>query len=266
MKVAVLGLGEAGSRLAADLVRAGDEVHGYDPAEVAPIEGVQLHATPREAVVGCDLVLAVTHSSRALGLATEVAGHLGPGAVYADLSTGSPGLKGALSETLTRVDARFVDVALMAPVPGRGLATPALASGPGAEFYADAINTRGGRVEVVGDRAGAAATRKLLRSVVTKGLAALLIESTTAADRAGQGSWFWTHLVEQLGSIDEPLMKRFIDGSAEHAGRRLEEMEAARDLITELGVAPLMTTATIEHLRHMTREHPGSMESGTPSP
>jgi 3-hydroxyisobutyrate dehydrogenase-like beta-hydroxyacid dehydrogenase len=251
MKVAVMGLGEAGSVIASDLARAGDEVHGYDPDLVPAPPGVTRVDTPDAAVAGCNLVLAVVAASRADEALTQVLGSLEDGAVYADLSTASPGLKEALAARAAGRTARFVDVALMAPVPGRGLAAPALASGGGAAQYAELINARGGRVEVVGELAGQAAARKLLRSVVMKGLAALLIESTEAATRYGQGEWFWNHLVDQLGSIDEALMERLLFATASHASRRLEEMEAARDLLLELGVPPLMTNAIITQLRRL---------------
>ena len=247
MKVAVLGLGEAGSTLAADLARFGDEVHGYDPAPVPGPPGVTREDGPEAAVAGCSLVLAVTAGSRASVALTQVLGSLERGVVYADLSTGSPSLKEALADR-AEPTARFADVALMAPVPGRGLAAPALASGSGATEYADLINARGGQVEVVGERAGRAAARKLLRSVVMKGLAALLIESTEAANRYGEGEWFWNHLVNQLGSMDEAMMERLLFATAIHAPRRVEEMEAARDLLTDLGLPATMTSATLAHL------------------
>jgi 3-hydroxyisobutyrate dehydrogenase-like beta-hydroxyacid dehydrogenase len=249
MRVAVLGLGEAGSRLAADLARAGDEVCGYDPAPVPAIPGVDKYESAQEAIAGCSLSLAVTHASQARTLLASVAGSMPGDLIYADLSAGSPGLKEELADRAGSRGARFVDVALMAPVPGRGLATPALASGSGATQYAALINARGGRVEVVGEQAGAAAARKLLRSVVMKGLAGLLIESTEAAARYNQGEWFWNHLVDQLGAIDQDLMERLVDATPVHAGRRLEEMEAARDLLIEAGVPATMTEATIALLR-----------------
>jgi len=90
--------------------------------------------------------------------------------------------------------------------------------------------------------------------VVMKGLAALLIESAEAATRYGQGEWFWNHLVDQLGSMDETLMERLLFATAIHTPRRLEEMEAARDLLTELGVPATMTSATIIHLRRLLEE------------
>ena len=254
MKVAVLGLGEAGSALAADLARSGDEVHGYDPGPVPTPAGVKRLDAPDAAIAGCSLVLAVTAASRAGDALTQVLGNLESGAIYADLSTGSPGMKEALAARAAGRTALFVDVALMAPVPGRGLAAPALASGSGAAQYAELLNARGGQVTVVGERAGQAAARKLLRSVVMKGLAALLIESAEAATRYGQGEWFWNHLVDQLGSMDETLMERLLFATAIHTPRRLEEMEAARDLLTELGVPATMTSATIIHLRRLLEE------------
>jgi 3-hydroxyisobutyrate dehydrogenase-like beta-hydroxyacid dehydrogenase len=218
---------------------------------------VQRHETGEAAVNGCTLVLAATPGSQAGVVLELVAPHLEEGAIYADLSTGSPSLKRQLSEVAAGAGVSFADVALMSAVPGRGLSTPALASGSGAEDYARLLNARGGNVEVVGEKAGEAAGRKLLRSVVMKGLAALLIESTEAAARYGQAEWFWGHLVDQLGSIDEVWMERLLLATASHAGRRLGEMEAARDLLIELGVPATLTGAVIDQYR-------GILEQGMP--
>jgi 3-hydroxyisobutyrate dehydrogenase-like beta-hydroxyacid dehydrogenase len=254
MKVAVLGLGEAGSLLAADLALFGDDVAGYDPAITSAIEGVNLCESAKAAVTGRDLVLAVTHASHAAPLLDSVVDDLPPGAIYGDLSTGSPGLKESLAAVAAGRSVRFIDVALMAPVPGRGLGVPALAAGAGAFEFAQMINDRGGRVTVVGETAGAAAARKLLRSVVMKGLAALLIESTEAAERYGVGDWFWNHLVEQFGAIDEAFLRRLRLATSTHAGRRVEEMEAARELLMELGVPTTMTEGTIAWLQRLTEQ------------
>lgn len=254
MRIAVLGLGEAGSRIAADLVGHGDEVHVYDPAQVDTPPGVQRHTRPESSVARCDLVLAVTPGSHARDALLSVIDALGGGVVYADLSTSAPQLKEELAGMASHRGVMFADVAVISPIPGRGLAAPALASGSGAEAAAELLRARGGNVEVIGSRAGQAATRKLLRSVMMKGLAALIIESVEAAERQGEGEWFWRHLAEQLTSIDEPLMKRLRFDTAPHARRRLEEMEAARDLLLSVGAAADMTTATITHLRRLLDE------------
>lgn len=254
MKVAVLGLGEAGSRLAADLARAGDEVSGYDPTPPASIDGVRRRATAEEAVAGCELVLAVTPATQASTVLETVAADLDGGTVYADLSTGAPEAKRHLAARAAAGGVAFADVALMAPVPGRGLAVPALAAGTGAVRYAEWINARGGDVEVVGEEAGAAAARKLLRSILMKGLAALVLESHEAAARHGEAEWFWDHLVAQLGAVDEALLLRFLHGTGPHAERRLAEMQATRQMLVELGVEPIMTEAVIERLRRLAAE------------
>ena len=90
MKVAVLGLGEAGGRIAADLVAAGVAVRGWDPARRH--EGVPGADSDLDAVRGADVVLSVNSAAVALDAAARVAGELGPDALYADLNTSSPQL------------------------------------------------------------------------------------------------------------------------------------------------------------------------------
>jgi 3-hydroxyisobutyrate dehydrogenase-like beta-hydroxyacid dehydrogenase len=144
---------------------------------------------------------------------------------------------------------RFADVALMAPVPGNGLRTPALASGPAAGAFVAALAPLGMPVEHAGDEPGRAAARKLLRSVVMKGLAALVIESLRAAEAAGLAAETWDNVVAQLTAADEVLLRRLVGGTGRHAVRRAHEMEAAADLLAELGVEPTMTLATVAQLR-----------------
>jgi 3-hydroxyisobutyrate dehydrogenase-like beta-hydroxyacid dehydrogenase len=251
VRVAVLGLGEAGSLLAVELAALGDEVHGFDPGDTPTPNGVARFRRPGETVTGSELVLALTPGREAAQALAHAIDAVGEGVVYADLSTGSPALKQQLAEMAAARGISFADVALMAAIPGRGLSVPALASGTGARRFADIMNARGGNVEVVGERAGEAATRKLLRSVVMKGLAALLAESMAAGSALDEEDWLWQHLVNQLTSIDISLMERLLFDTALHAQRRLDEMEAARDMLRDLGVPAEMTEATIARLRRL---------------
>jgi 3-hydroxyisobutyrate dehydrogenase-like beta-hydroxyacid dehydrogenase len=240
--VAVLGLGEAGSRLAADLVRAGAEVRGYDPVTISAPEGVDLAGDPGSAVKGATVVLALTTASTALAAAESVLHGLGTGAIYADLNTTSPALKQDIAALVDRAGARFVDVALLGPVPARGLGTLALASGSGAQPFADVLGPLGMPVQVLSDRPGDAATLKLLRSVFMKGLAASALESLRAAEAAGHASWLEREIATVVG---KPLLERLVEGSRRHAVRRVDEMEAARELLHELGVEPRIAAASV---------------------
>ena len=71
-----------------------------------------------------------------------------------------------------------------------------------------------------------------------KGLAALLIEAMHAADAAGFADETWQNLVDQFTAADGTFLRRMVEGTAPHAVRRLHEMEAAAELLTDLGVDP----------------------------
>ena len=156
MRIAVLGLGEAGGEIARDLVAAGADVRGFDPS-VRPPPGVQLRTGDADAVRDADLVLSVNSSHDAVPALESSLPALAPGTIWADLNTASPAVKQALVERLAGRDVAVADVALMAPVPGRGLRTPMVVSGPGAARYADILAGFGADITVqpgpVGDRA-----------------------------------------------------------------------------------------------------------------
>jgi 3-hydroxyisobutyrate dehydrogenase-like beta-hydroxyacid dehydrogenase len=236
----VLGLGEAGSRLAADLTAAGVEVRGYDPLEGGGAE---------DAVTGSDVVLSVNSAHAAVQAAESAAPALGLGALYADLNTAAPALKREVADVVG--GERFADVALLGPVPARGLATPALASGQGAQAFAEALQPLGMPIDVVSARPGDAAALKLLRSVFMKGVAASAIESVRAAEAAGQAEWLKQEIAAVIG---RPLLDRLLVGSRAHAIRRVEEMEAARDLLVELGIEPRIADASAALLRSLAEE------------
>ena len=231
MRVAVLGLGEAGGRIAADLRDAGCEVRGWDPAR--PDESLDSDAA---AVRGADVVLSVNSAAVALDVARGVAPALGD-ALYADLNTASPSLKRELAAEMPF----FADVALVGVVPSTGLRTPALASGPAAERFAELFRPLGMPVDVVENAAGL----KLLRSVFMKGVAVAAIEALEAAEKAGATDRVRADIA---GVIGEPLLDRFVEGSRTHAVRRTEEMRAAATYLEELGVPARIAWAAADWL------------------
>jgi 3-hydroxyisobutyrate dehydrogenase-like beta-hydroxyacid dehydrogenase len=254
LTVAVLGLGEAGSAIAGDLVAAGVAVRGFDPALAEAPAGVELAADARAAASGCDVVLSVNAAAVAVEVAESAAGGLAAGQVYADLNTAGPALKRAVAEVVAPTGAAFADVALMAPVPGRGLRTPALVSGPGAGDFAARLGPLGMPIETLGSEPGAAAARKLLRSVFMKGLAATCIESVRAARAAGCEDWMRAEIGEVL---DAALLERLLTGSERHATRRIHEVRDARELLAELGVEARVLAAAEGWLAALESSHAG---------
>jgi 3-hydroxyisobutyrate dehydrogenase-like beta-hydroxyacid dehydrogenase len=241
--IAVLGLGEAGSLIARDLLRAGVLVRGYDPA-VAAGDGITATASEADAARGADLVLSVNSAKAAVDAFTAGRPGLRPGALWADLNTASPGTKRQLAEIAGAAGVPFADVAMMAPVPGRGLRVPMLASGDGAARFAAVLRPLGADIEALDGPAGFAATKKLLRSVFYEGMAAAVVEALDAAGAAGDEPWLREHIAAELAAADAGTIERIIDGTRRHAVRRTAEMEAAADMLTELGVPPLIADAS----------------------
>lgn len=248
--IAVLGLGEAGAAIAADLVLAGATVRGYDPA-VRPTGGIIETASEADAATGAALVLSVNRSAAAADAMRAGIGTLPAGAVWADLNTASPGKKHELAAIAKRHEAAFADVAIMAPVPGRGLRVPMLASGgPAAETAAETLRGLGASIEVLDGAAGLAATRKLLRSVFFKGMSAAIVEALEAARAAGFEDLLRANIVSELAGANESTVERIVSGTYRHAERRADEMAAAAEMLTELGVRPSMAAASRDlHVR-----------------
>ncbi|MDA8267007.1 MAG: DUF1932 domain-containing protein [Actinomycetota bacterium] len=240
--VAVLGLGEAGSALTADLLDGQATVRAYDPLVPAPPGSVACSGDA-DAVDGADLVVSVNSAHDAPGALHAGLATLAANAIWADANTGSAQLKVDLAAVAAGADRQFVDVALMAPVPGSGLRTPMLASGSGAERFASMLRPLGATIEVVGEHPGLAATRKLLRSVFYKGMAAAAVEALAAARHAGQEEWLRAHLQEELDRTSAATLDRLVTGTYHHARRRCEEMRAASEMLRDLGVAPHVTDA-----------------------
>jgi 3-hydroxyisobutyrate dehydrogenase-like beta-hydroxyacid dehydrogenase len=245
-RIAVLGLGEAGSEIARDLVAAGADVRGYDPA-VPAVEGVGSRADEADAVRDADLVLSLNSSHDAMAALTHALPALRPGTIWADLNTASPGLKVSLAQAAGE-GVPVVDVALMAPVPGKGIRTPMMVSGPAAQRYAELMSPLGAEVTVQPGPVGEAISRKLLRSVFYKGLAAAVVEALAAAEVAGCADWLHGNISAELADFDERTIDRLVDGTRRHARRRADEMAAATEQLEELEVPPRISAAARDWL------------------
>jgi 3-hydroxyisobutyrate dehydrogenase-like beta-hydroxyacid dehydrogenase len=257
--VAVLGFGEAGGAFAAGLVSAGARVRGYDPVAPAP-PGVTVAASDADACQGADLVLSLTTAAQADdALRQSLAGLTGP-VVYADANTCAAGQKQRLASVASAAGVPFADIAIMSSVPWLGFQVPMLVSGTGADRVSRILGDCGASIEVLPGPAGAAATRKLLRSVFYKSMATAAVEALLAARAAGCEDWLREHLAAELAAADDQTLARLESGSYQHALRRSHEMAAAAELLDELSVPPRMSRASQEWLEDLvTRADPGGL-------
>jgi len=255
--VGFIGFGEAGSTIAGGLRTAGVErIVAYDIAaddrrlgpaiqERARRTGTALVASPAALAPASDVIFSTVTSSSALDAARQHAAYLERRHFYADLNSVSPALKQDIDRVVSGSGARFVEVAVMAPVSPYGHRVPMLLGGEAASLFAERMTPYGMRCEVLTGEVGTAAAVKMCRSIVVKGLEALMCECVLGAGRYGAGAHVFASLTESFPGIDWQKLADYMVGRVVvHGGRRAREMEEVAETLRAIGVEPIMAEAT----------------------
>jgi 3-hydroxyisobutyrate dehydrogenase-like beta-hydroxyacid dehydrogenase len=255
-RLCFIGFGEAGQALASGLQEAGvktitawdilfPETAGERLREAAAKLGVRQAASAADAVAGADIVIAAVTAASSLEAAAAAKPHLKADQFYLDINSVSPGRKKETGKLLHDV-ARYVDVAVMAPVHPARHRTPVLLAGEYAEAVEPVLRGLDMKASIAGSEIGAAAAIKMVRSVMIKGVEALCMECFLAASRAGVEDQIVASLSHTYPGIDWPKVVAYnLERMANHGDRRAHEMEQVADTLRELGIEPLMTTGTI---------------------
>jgi 3-hydroxyisobutyrate dehydrogenase-like beta-hydroxyacid dehydrogenase len=262
-RLCFIGFGEAGQAIAAGLREAGvDSIAAWDilfpQKEGARLRlageqiGARLASSAADAVANSDIIVAAVTAASSLDAAKSVATHLAGNPYYLDINSVSPGRKQETARLLGGA-ARYVDVAILAPIHPRRHRTPLLLAGPHAHavlpLLVDELEMQGA---VASDQVGAAAALKMIRSVMIKGIEALTAECFLAAQRAGIADEVAASLRNNYPALDWPKVIEYnLERMASHGIRRADEMEQVAATLTELGIAPLMTDATVQRQRQM---------------
>ncbi|WP_144764928.1 DUF1932 domain-containing protein [Curtobacterium sp. 9128] len=254
MRVGFIGLGEAGAIYAAGVRAAGHDVVGFDPAPTAGPEGVTRLGSVAEVAAASDLVVVLTSAALSRTIAETAADAIAPGTVYADFTTASPEDMVQAGELITAAGGRFADVAILGPVPLKGAATETIVSGAAADTVGDLLASLGSAVERVEGPPGTATSRKLLRSVLMKSLATVVVEALEAGRAAGCADWVHAQIAAQLSGDADAKIERYESGSRKHAVRRAHEMQSVSEYLERLGVEPAMSSASRRVLERLAEE------------
>ncbi len=264
-RLGLLGFGEAASRFAKDFTQAGfTPILGYSRSgakakpgdlayERAQAAGVTLVKTVGTLARKSDVILALTPGKAALPALKKIRKHLRPDHLYVDASSNSAE---AMEQAAAIVGdaARFVDASIMGPVDLMGLKAPFVASGPHAAAFRDLMVPHGMVISVVGNNPGDASAMKLIRSVLMKGLAAILLETMEAARRRNILDAVIDDVSVTFNDIPfQKIIKRYIGGTAVHCERRIHEMKECLDLLHAMGSRDRATRTTIAMLRDMVK-------------
>jgi 3-hydroxyisobutyrate dehydrogenase-like beta-hydroxyacid dehydrogenase len=274
-----VGFGEAGFHIARGLIEAGVpeivafDIHRDTPGRGETIRsraaeaGVRMASLPAELASAADLILSVVTADQALIAATQIGPSLTEQHTYADLNSISPVAKRAIAEAVGDRGASFVEVAIMAPVPPYGHRVPMLVGGENASAFIDRLSPFGVRAEAIGGPIGAAAATKMCRSIMVKGIEALITECMLGASFYGADERVLASLSESFPGIDWPKLADYMIGRVVvHGERRAREMEEVADTLRAAGVEPMMTEAVVRRMdwsvetglrKHFAGEAPG---------
>ena len=255
-RVALIGFGEVGQTLAADLIKAGAEVSAYDilfdatdsaPSRAVRSTTVRKAKNASDATANAELIVSAVTAASDVDAARSVTAGIPRGAFYVDLNSVSPATKTICARMVEDAGGRYVEAAVMTPIHPRGIASPMLLGGVHAAAFLERAVPLGFDAKVFSTTLGQAAAVKMCRSVIIKGVEALLTESMLAARRYGVEKPVLDSLSDLLPAGDwEKIARYFISRSLEHGVRRAEEMREAAKTVADAGVAPLMTSATVE--------------------
>ncbi len=257
-QVCLLGMGEVGQTLAVDLqartellITAYDLL--FDEADSKPsralrdLPHVMAAGSAAVAVQNCDLIISAVTAAQDLPAAESVLAGLRPGAWFLDLNSVSPSTKTRVAGVVGRAGGRYVEAAVMSPIAPRRIASPILIGGPDAGIFLPeglALGFTGMRL--CSAELGAAAATKMCRSVIVKGMEALLSEALLAARHYGVEEAVVDSLSDLFPRPDWQQHARYmISRTLEHGTRRAEEMEEAARTVVDAGLAPHMSEATV---------------------
>ena len=253
-RVALIGFGEVGQTLAQDFSGRGLTLSVSDllfnDARSVPSLALADHTllafpTTTEAVRDADLVISAVTAANDHAAAEAAAPGLKPGALFLDLNSASPKSKQASAAAIDEAGGRYVEAAVMSPIGLKRIKSPMLLGGPHAAEALPHLQVLGFTgAEVFSNQVGPAAATKLCRSVIIKGVEALLTESMLAARYYGVEQIVLDSLSDLLPLPDwNKTAQYMISRSLEHAARRAEEMREAARTVAEAGIAPLMSDA-----------------------
>ncbi|SPF79569.1 DUF1932 domain-containing protein [Pseudoprimorskyibacter insulae] len=259
LDIGFIGFGEAGQAFLSGLreENAGLTVGAYDiktdddatkAAKLADYAGHDVQAlTCAAEAASAQIVFCTVTADQAELAAQAAAASVLNGGLFLDCNSCAPGAKRRSATVIEAAGGRYVDAAVMAPVHPALHKTPFLLSGPHADVAAETLTALGMVTTIADDQIGTASTRKMLRSVIMKGLEALVLESVLAARKAGVEDDVLASLDATYPGFDWPAKAAYMmERVTTHGKRRAAEMREVARTVEDLGFDPRMSRAIVD--------------------
>lgn len=256
-RIGLIGYGEVGRILAEDLRAQDVAVAAYDLKlgtaadgalrSHAQAFGVPLAASHAALAAESDFLISAVTASQAVPVAESCAPALRPGTWFLDFNSASPGAKQRAAACVDAAGGAYVEGAVMTSIPPYRIKVPLLLGGPRAAALLPALTTLGFAAQVASDQLGVASATKMCRSVMIKGLEAMVIESFTAARAYGVEDQVLASLAETFPGIDwEKQGAYFFQRVIQHGRRRAEEVREVAETVRDAGLTPWSASGTAE--------------------
>ena len=258
-RIGLVGYGEVGKIFSAGLQSRVDQVSAWDltfdaeatavrPRDVALAHaaqaGVRACASLQALCENADCIISAVTASNTLAVVQAAAQYIRVGTLFLDLNSASPGTKQQAAQVIDAAGGHYVEAGVMASVPPHGIRVPMLLGGAHAAALAETLCGWGMDAKAVAAQIGVASAIKMCRSIMIKGLEALVIESYTTARHYGVEDQMIPTLAETFPSIDwQQTGAYFFSRVAQHGKRRAEEMREAAHTVREAGFEPWMAAA-----------------------
>jgi len=194
------------------------------------------------------MVICAVTAGECRAAAGEAAPALTRGALYLDLNSVSPRTKTEAARAIEAAGGCYVEAAVMSPIAPKRIASPMWLGGPHAKAFLPLAQSLGfAGANVYSDAIGDASAAKMCRSVIIKGMEALLAESLLTARRHGVEDAVLASLQDLFPVGDWRALARYmISRSLQHGRRRAEEMREAVKTVAEAGFEPWMSRGSVE--------------------
>jgi len=276
-KIGFIGFGEVGYTFSRAMNQAGAEVTVYDVLldganraddirERITETGSKV-GTLEEVVKNNDYILSTVITQAAKNVAQTVSPMLKSGQIYVDLNSTCPSVKVAIGRIIAATGADFVEGAILGAVGATGAETRIFTAGEKRQEIAELFNRMGMNVQPYCRQIGKASTFKMLRSIFSKGVEALLLEMLVAAKRADIETDLWEDITKFMAA--KPFDKIGDNWMRSHAvahERRYYEMLQVVETMKELNVEPVMSERTAAYFKQsldmgMSKSFPEKPES-----
>jgi 3-hydroxyisobutyrate dehydrogenase-like beta-hydroxyacid dehydrogenase len=262
--VSLIGYGEVGRILAEDLRAQGVAVCAYDrklqagEAQALPLRehasrhGIALAHSHADAARGAELIVSAVTASQAVSVAQACEAGIERGAFFLDFNSASPGAKIRAARVVNDAGGRYVEGAVMTTVPPYRIKVPLLLGGPDARALEPLLQALGFAPQVASEKLGVASATKMCRSIMIKGLEAMIIESFTTARHYGVEDAVIASLYETFPGIDWEKQGAYLFQRAiEHGRRRSEEVREVAETVREAGLQPYSASGNAERQAHI---------------